>query len=322
MTEQSPTVTVVIPTYNSSGTLRLSLETVLWQDFVDFEVWVVGDGCTDDSETIVSSFGDTRVHWVNLPANSGTPSMPRNEALRHARGRLIAYLGHDDLWFPWHLSELVDCIEKSNCDLAFSLGVMLGPEGVVGAFTLPKTARGGRTAISPSNWLHRKNLIEVVGPWSTTIRIGERLIRSFLSELHELFDQAVVQHTSVPAVNGRISLAVDSLDALQPLALPQEIIAPVAGNVRNNVLPLVFYFSPKIIHPISANDKKKMGRVVFVEFDITLHVPITEDKNSKAVQLIGLTLFDPVQHILLINAQGRSRVPVCTQRMEIDPVRS
>ena len=178
MTEQSPTVTVVIPTYNSSGTLRLSLETVLWQDFVDFEVWVVGDGCTDESETIVSSFGDTRVHWVNLPANSGTPSMPRNEALRHARGRLVAYLGHDDLWFPWHLSELVDCIEKSNCDLAFSLGVMLGPEGAIGTFTLPKTTREGRTAISPSNWMHRKNLIEVVGPWSSTMRIGDD--RNFL----------------------------------------------------------------------------------------------------------------------------------------------
>jgi len=173
MTEQPPTVTVVIPTYNSSGTLQLSLETVLWQDFTDFEVWVVGDGCTDDSKTIVSSFGDTRVHWVNLSVNSGTPSMPRNEALRRARGRLVAYLGHDDLWFPWHLSELVDCIEKSNCDLAFSLGVMLGPEGAVGTFTLPKTAWNRKAAISPSNWLHRKNLIEVVGPWSSTIRIGD-----------------------------------------------------------------------------------------------------------------------------------------------------
>lgn len=181
MTEQSPTVTVVIPTYNSSGTLQLSLETVLWQDFVDFEIWVVGDGCTDDSKTIVSSFDDTRVHWVNLPANSGTPSAPRNEALRHARGRLIAYLGHDDLWFPWHLSELVDCIEKNKCDLAFSLGVMLGPEGVVGAFTLPKTAWDQRTAISPSNWLHRKNLIDVVGLWSTTIRIGDD--RDFLQRV-------------------------------------------------------------------------------------------------------------------------------------------
>lgn len=173
MTEQSPTVTVIIPTYNSSGTLRLSLETVLRQDFVDFEVWVVGDGCTDDSEMIVSSFNDKRLHWVNLPVNSGTPSMPRNEALRRARGRLVAYLGHDDLWFPWHLSELVDCIETSDYDLAFSLGMMLGPEGVFGTFTLPKTAWDGRTAISPSNWLHRKNLIKTVGPWSTTIRIGD-----------------------------------------------------------------------------------------------------------------------------------------------------
>lgn len=181
MNEQSPTVTVIIPTYNSSGTLRLSLETVLRQDFVDFEVWVVGDGCTDDSKTIVSSFGDTRLHWVNLPVNSGTPSMPRNEALRRARGRLVAYLGHDDLWFPWHLSELVDCIEKNNCDLAFSVGMMLGPEGVFGTFTLPKTAWGGRTAISPSNWLHRKNLIKTVGPWSATIRIGDD--RDFLQRV-------------------------------------------------------------------------------------------------------------------------------------------
>ncbi len=181
MNDQSPTVTVIVPTYNSSGTLRLSLETVLRQDFVDFEVWVVGDGCTDDSKTIVSSFGDRRLHWVNLSVNSGTPSMPRNEALHRARGRLVAYLGHDDLWFPWHLSELVDCIEKDNCDLAFSLGVMLGPEGVFGTFTLPKKAWDRRSAISPSNWMHRKNLIEVVGPWSTAIRIGDD--RNFLQRI-------------------------------------------------------------------------------------------------------------------------------------------
>ena len=87
MVEETPAVTVIIPTYNSSGTLRLTLETVLLQDFDDFEVWVVGDGCTDDSETVVSSFGDKRFHWVNLPVNSGTPSVPRNEALRRARGR-------------------------------------------------------------------------------------------------------------------------------------------------------------------------------------------------------------------------------------------
>jgi glycosyltransferase involved in cell wall biosynthesis len=169
-----PAVTVIIPTYNSSGTLKLALTTVLWQDFADFEVWVVGDGCTDDSETVVASFGDNRVHWMNLPSNSGNPCMPRNEALRLAKGKCVAYLGHDDLWFPWHLSELMDCIESTKSDFVFSLGLLLGQEGVVGTFTLPDKAWDLKKYLSPSNWLHRKGLVEVIGPWLPPVdKIGD-----------------------------------------------------------------------------------------------------------------------------------------------------
>lgn len=181
MTGQSPIVTVIIPTYNSSGTLKLTLETVLLQDFINYEVWVVGDGCNDDSETVIESFGDDRVHWVNLPANSGTPSAPRNEGLRLARGRFIAYLGHDDLWFPWHLSELVDCIERSNSDFVYSLGMLLSPEGVIGTFSLPKNPWHFKEQLCPSNWLHRKTLSEVVGLWSTEIKFGDD--RNFLQRI-------------------------------------------------------------------------------------------------------------------------------------------
>ncbi len=181
MNDNSPTVTVIIPTYNSSGTLRLTLETVLRQDFADFEVWVVGDGCTDDSETVVFSFGDQRLHWMNLPKNSGTPAKPRNEALRHARGRFVAYLGHDDLWFPWHLAGLVDCIKENSRDFVFSLGLALSPKGIVGSFTLPDKAWERKKALSPSNWLHRKELIEVIGPWSAEIRLGDD--RDFLQRI-------------------------------------------------------------------------------------------------------------------------------------------
>ncbi len=55
-------VSVIIPTYNSSRTLRMTLESVLAQDFQDFEVQVLGDGCTDDSEAVVAAFGDPRIH--------------------------------------------------------------------------------------------------------------------------------------------------------------------------------------------------------------------------------------------------------------------
>jgi glycosyltransferase involved in cell wall biosynthesis len=181
MTGKSPIVSVIIPTYNSSGTLKLSLETVLRQEFGDYEVWIIGDGCSDDSATVIGSFGDDRVHWVNLPTNSGTPSVPRNEGLRLARGQFIAYLGHDDLWFPWHLSELVDCIERSNSDFVYSLGILLSPEGVIGTFSLPKNPWRFKEQICPSNWLHRKTLSQVVGLWSPEIKFGDD--RNFLQRI-------------------------------------------------------------------------------------------------------------------------------------------
>jgi glycosyltransferase involved in cell wall biosynthesis len=172
VTTQAPTVTVIIPTYNSSGTLRLSLETVLWQDFVDFEVWVVGDGCTDDSHQVVASFKDERLHWTNLPGNSGTPSAPRNEGLRRAQGELVAYLGHDDLWFPWHLSELVSLVREDDRDFVYSLGIGLDRTGIYNTFTVPEDPGHPKCEISPSNWLHRKDLTETVGLWSLEVKFG------------------------------------------------------------------------------------------------------------------------------------------------------
>jgi glycosyltransferase involved in cell wall biosynthesis len=173
MVEETPAVTVIIPTYNCSGALKLTLETVLAQDFKDFEVWVVGDGCTDDSEEVVSSFGDERLNWINLPINSGTPTKPRNEALRRAKGRLIAYLGHDDLWFPWHLSELVDCVDETGSDFVYSVGAFVEPEGIVNTFSLPDKPWGRNTHLSPSNWVHRRDMLQSVGLWPEDIEYGD-----------------------------------------------------------------------------------------------------------------------------------------------------
>jgi glycosyltransferase involved in cell wall biosynthesis len=83
--------------HDRSGTLKFPLQSLLGQEFRDFEARVVGDGCTDESEEVVASFGDRHLHWTNLCQNSGSQAAPNNEGLRRARGRYIAYLGHDDL---------------------------------------------------------------------------------------------------------------------------------------------------------------------------------------------------------------------------------
>ena len=85
-----PAVTVIIPTFNWCSVLPFSIGSVLRQTFTDFELLVVGDACTDDSEAVVSAVGDTRVRWINLTTHVGHQSGPNNAALRGARGRLVA----------------------------------------------------------------------------------------------------------------------------------------------------------------------------------------------------------------------------------------
>ncbi len=114
----APLVSVIVATYNSRATLVYALDSVRGQDFQDFEVWVVGDACTDGSHEVVEALGDPRFHWINRETNSGTQSGPNAEGLRRASGRYVAYLGHDDLWFPWHLSTLVAAIERDSVESA------------------------------------------------------------------------------------------------------------------------------------------------------------------------------------------------------------
>ncbi|MEO8396980.1 MAG: glycosyltransferase family 2 protein, partial [Chloroflexota bacterium] len=122
----SPLVSVIIPTYNRSNLIRYAIQSVLWQTLANFELLVVGDGCTDDTAEVVASFSDARIHWHNLPENTGNQSAANNHALEHAQGKYIAYLGHDDLWYFTHLERLVSALETEQAALVHSLYEQIG----------------------------------------------------------------------------------------------------------------------------------------------------------------------------------------------------
>ncbi|QIF05513.1 glycosyltransferase family A protein [Roseimicrobium sp. ORNL1] len=167
----TPRVSVIIATYNWSSVLRYSMESVLAQTFTDFELLVVGDGCTDDSAQVAASFGDSRIRWHNLPENSGNQSAPNNEGLRLARGEYAAYLGHDDIWHPQHLALLVRALEETGADFAYTWLQMLGPEapGRERVRLLTGVAPGGAhdpsMAIPPSSVMHRRDAGLAIGGW-------------------------------------------------------------------------------------------------------------------------------------------------------------
>jgi glycosyltransferase involved in cell wall biosynthesis len=167
MGSKPPLITVIIAAYNSAKTLRWTLLSVQAQEFQDFEVRVIGDGCTDESSAVVSSFNDPRFHWTNLPSNSGSQSKPNNQGLLEAQGTYIAYLGHDDLWFPWHLSRMLSCLEGNQADFVFSLCAYFGPEGIRHPVGPPLIGEKNLADhfTPPSSWLHRRDLIDSCGLW-------------------------------------------------------------------------------------------------------------------------------------------------------------
>jgi glycosyltransferase involved in cell wall biosynthesis len=112
-----PEVSIIIPAYNVALFIGETLQSVLDQEYQNFEVIVVNDGSTDDTEQIIQAFlprFQGRLHYLKQQ-NAG-PAAARNKAIRQAQGQFIALLDADDQWLPEYLSETINTL-KSNASL-------------------------------------------------------------------------------------------------------------------------------------------------------------------------------------------------------------
>lgn len=91
-----PCVTIIVPIYNAQATLRRCVESVLNQEFTDFELILADDGSRDGSDVLCDQFAqaDSRVQVLHK-ANSGV-SDTRNQAMAQARGEYLQFLDADD----------------------------------------------------------------------------------------------------------------------------------------------------------------------------------------------------------------------------------
>ena len=106
--EKSPTVSVIIPVYNSIQYLGEAVDSVLHQTFPDYEIIIVDDGSTDDIKGAVQPYlsSHDNIHFVRQK-NKG-PGPARNTAIRRATGKWIAFLDADDIWCPKKLEQQID----------------------------------------------------------------------------------------------------------------------------------------------------------------------------------------------------------------------
>lgn len=171
----SPLVSVVLATYNRSRVLAHAIESVRRSSLTDWELLVVGDRCTDDSGDVVASFTDPRIAFVNLPDNTGEQSGPNNEGLRRARGRYVAFLNHDDMYFPDHLASGVEWLERTSADLVWSPLLVALPVAMADLeagrwrFRLSGVPFGEaydpRIFVFASAWILTRELASRIGAW-------------------------------------------------------------------------------------------------------------------------------------------------------------
>jgi glycosyltransferase involved in cell wall biosynthesis len=104
-------VSVVIPTYNCAQHLPNTIRSVLAQTYSDYEIIVVDDGSTDDTENALRPFSrDVTYIYQN---NSGGPARPRNVGIERARGRYISFLDSDDIMLPDKLRHAVEFLDAA-----------------------------------------------------------------------------------------------------------------------------------------------------------------------------------------------------------------
>ncbi len=117
LAEQTPLVSVIIPTYNAELFIARTLNSVLKQTYQNLEIIIVDDGSNDGTAEIIQQYQqtDARVRLLQQ-ANAGVAAA-RNLAIGHAKGELIAPLDADDLWHPENIEKQVQCLLQASDDV-------------------------------------------------------------------------------------------------------------------------------------------------------------------------------------------------------------
>ncbi len=121
-------------THNRADVVLYSIQSILNQSYKNFELLIVGDGCTDDTESVVQKFAsmDGRIRWVPFLKGKGFGYEHRNAVLKQATGKYIAYAAHDDLWFPDHLEIMSSFFAKnSDSSIAYTRPLWILPDGTI-----------------------------------------------------------------------------------------------------------------------------------------------------------------------------------------------
>lgn len=126
-----PLVSVVVASYNHQDYVHACVQSVLNQDFQDFEIVITDDGSTDQTVAQIKAIQDKRIHLKVLPQNSGA-CIALNDAILRSRGQFVAILNSDDYFLPGKLSQQLAFLQANpEVGAVFGLPSFVNEQGQV-----------------------------------------------------------------------------------------------------------------------------------------------------------------------------------------------
>lgn len=128
--ENQPLVSVIMPCYNMEKFIAYTIESVQRQTYPHWELLIVDDTSTDKTADIVKSHQnqDDRIHFSVKPKHSGIADT-RNQCLKMAKGRFLAFLDSDDLWHPEKLEQQLKFMTERKIGFSYSSYDCVDEEG-------------------------------------------------------------------------------------------------------------------------------------------------------------------------------------------------
>ena len=176
-------ISVVIPLYNKEKSIRTTIESVLAQTFVDFELIIINDGSTDNGCHVINQINDSRILLINQD-NKGV-SAARNRGIQQAKSNYIALLDADDVWDSRYLSKMFFFLQEYpeaslyGCGYSFQninseivmtdLGLSKFTEGYIDYFVYARN----NTLFTSSSVIFQKEAFLEIGEFDTTLTRGE-----------------------------------------------------------------------------------------------------------------------------------------------------
>lgn len=113
-------VSIITPSYNTAKYIQETIESVLAQTYTNWEMIIVDDCSTDNTDEVVKPYlADSRFKYLKNEKNSGA-AVSRNRAIQEAKGKWIAFLDSDDLWYPEKLEKQIVFMRENNCHFSYT----------------------------------------------------------------------------------------------------------------------------------------------------------------------------------------------------------